>query len=112
MEPRPFHDRTEAGQLLAGKLAAYANRADVIVLGLPRGGGIASGGQNPERLDAAAWPLPAPRRRPPVERRRRHRRSGEDVGEPVRFRVGVLQQGTGCAGRLGAGGAARFRRQQ
>src|SRR5258708_15212085 len=38
MEPRPFHDRTEAGQLLAGKLAAYANRADVIVLGLPRGG--------------------------------------------------------------------------
>jgi putative phosphoribosyl transferase len=38
MEPGPFHDRTEAGQLLAGKLAAYANRADVIVLGLPRGG--------------------------------------------------------------------------
>ena len=38
MEPRPFHDRTEAGRLLAGKLAAYANRADVIVLGLPRGG--------------------------------------------------------------------------
>src|SRR5258708_17658464 len=28
----------KAGQLLAGKLAAYANRADVIVLGLPRGG--------------------------------------------------------------------------
>ena len=38
MEPRPFHDRTEAGQLLAGKLAAYTNRADVIVLGFPRGG--------------------------------------------------------------------------
>src|ERR1700724_3458448 len=38
MEPRPFHDRTEAGRLLAEKLAAYANRADVIVLGLPRGG--------------------------------------------------------------------------
>ena len=38
MQPRPFHDRTEAGRLLAGKLAAYANRADVIVLGLPRGG--------------------------------------------------------------------------
>ena len=38
MQPRPFHDRTEAGRLLAEKLAAYANRADVIVLGLPRGG--------------------------------------------------------------------------
>src|ERR1700732_3792052 len=38
MQPRPFHDRTEAGRLLAGKLAAYANRTDVIVLALPRGG--------------------------------------------------------------------------
>src|SRR3982074_3868586 len=38
MQPRPFHDRTEAGGLLAGKLAAYANRTDVIVLALPRGG--------------------------------------------------------------------------
>jgi predicted phosphoribosyltransferase len=38
MDPRPFRDRTEAGRLLAGKLAAYANRRDVIVLGLPRGG--------------------------------------------------------------------------
>jgi putative phosphoribosyl transferase len=34
----PFHDRTEAGQLLAGKLMAYANRHDTIVLALPRGG--------------------------------------------------------------------------
>lgn len=33
-----FRDRTEAGQRLAQKLAAYANRQDVIVLGLPRGG--------------------------------------------------------------------------
>src|ERR1700738_2286809 len=38
MEPRPFHDRTEAGWLLAGRLAVYANRTDVIVLALPRGG--------------------------------------------------------------------------
>src|SRR5467141_4042169 len=38
MEPRPFRDRTEAARLLAEKLAAYANRPDVIVLGLPRGG--------------------------------------------------------------------------
>jgi putative phosphoribosyl transferase len=31
-------DRTEAGKLLANKLKAYANRTDVIVIGLPRGG--------------------------------------------------------------------------
>jgi predicted phosphoribosyltransferase len=35
---RRFRDRTEAGQLLAGALTAYANRPDVIVLALPRGG--------------------------------------------------------------------------
>jgi putative phosphoribosyl transferase len=33
-----FRDRTEAGQRLAEMLAAYANRPDVQVLGLPRGG--------------------------------------------------------------------------
>lgn len=33
-----FRDRTEAGRKLAQKLKAYANREDVIVLGLPRGG--------------------------------------------------------------------------
>ena len=33
-----FRDRTDAGRQLAGRLAAYANRPDVIVLGLPRGG--------------------------------------------------------------------------
>jgi predicted phosphoribosyltransferase len=33
-----FHDRTEAGQRLAQKLAHYAGRDDVLVLGLPRGG--------------------------------------------------------------------------
>src|SRR5438067_4467728 len=33
-----FHDRTEAGRLLAERLLAYANRADVLVLALPRGG--------------------------------------------------------------------------
>ncbi len=31
-------NRTEAGRLLAKKLTAYANRSDVLVLGLPRGG--------------------------------------------------------------------------
>src|SRR5437762_10756093 len=35
---RGFSNRAEAGQLLAEKLLAYANRDDVIVLGLPRGG--------------------------------------------------------------------------
>jgi predicted phosphoribosyltransferase len=33
-----FRDRTEAGQVLAEKLRAYAGRDDVIVLALPRGG--------------------------------------------------------------------------
>jgi len=33
-----FHDRHEAGRLLAAKLTAYANRPDVVVLALPRGG--------------------------------------------------------------------------
>src|SRR5213596_3936391 len=33
-----FPNRTEAGRLLAEKLVEYAGRADVIVLGLPRGG--------------------------------------------------------------------------
>ena len=33
-----FRDRRDAGRFLAQKLAAYANRPDVIVLALPRGG--------------------------------------------------------------------------
>jgi putative phosphoribosyl transferase len=33
-----FKNRTTAGQTLAGELTDYANRSDVIVLGLPRGG--------------------------------------------------------------------------
>src|SRR6266487_4589291 len=33
-----FHNRSEAGRLLAEKLVNYAGRDDVIVLGLPRGG--------------------------------------------------------------------------
>ncbi|OUC14036.1 MAG: phosphoribosyl transferase [Alkalinema sp. CACIAM 70d] len=33
-----FHDRREAGRLLAKKLKEYAHREDVVVLGLPRGG--------------------------------------------------------------------------
>ncbi len=33
-----FHDRVEAGRLLAEKLGQYANRPGVLVLGLPRGG--------------------------------------------------------------------------
>jgi putative phosphoribosyl transferase len=33
-----LRNRTQAGQLLAKKLTVYANRSDVIVLGLPRGG--------------------------------------------------------------------------
>ncbi len=33
-----FRDRIEAGQRLAARLTKYANRADVLVLALPRGG--------------------------------------------------------------------------
>lgn len=33
-----FANRTEAGEFLATKLTAYANRPDILVLALPRGG--------------------------------------------------------------------------
>ena len=38
VKPGLFRDRRDAGRLLAEKLAAYANRPDVLVLALPRGG--------------------------------------------------------------------------
>jgi predicted phosphoribosyltransferase len=38
MKPERFCNRTDAGRQLAEKLAAYANRPDVLVLALPRGG--------------------------------------------------------------------------
>jgi predicted phosphoribosyltransferase len=38
MERKIFRDRREAGRLLAEKLSAYARRADILVLALPRGG--------------------------------------------------------------------------
>src|SRR5258708_11708863 len=38
MTPERFRNRNGAGQLRAAQLAAYANRPDVIVLALPRGG--------------------------------------------------------------------------
>src|SRR6266508_6986524 len=34
----PFRDRRDAGRILAQKLLGYANRSDVIILALPRGG--------------------------------------------------------------------------
>jgi putative phosphoribosyl transferase len=37
-EQERFQDRRDAGRQLAEKLSAYANRPDVLVLGLPRGG--------------------------------------------------------------------------
>src|SRR5580700_6442798 len=38
MQPQRFRNRTDAGRQLAEKLAAYADRGDVLVLALPRGG--------------------------------------------------------------------------
>ena len=38
MQDLPFRDRIHAGQFLSRKLKAYADRPDVIVLALPRGG--------------------------------------------------------------------------
>lgn len=38
MKLKPFKDRVQAGRLLADALVKYADRDDVIVLGLPRGG--------------------------------------------------------------------------
>jgi putative phosphoribosyl transferase len=38
MFSRPFRDRYDAGRFLATKLTAFANRPDVLVLALPRGG--------------------------------------------------------------------------
>src|SRR6185295_8517461 len=35
---QPFRDRRDAGRVLASQLQSYADRDDVIVLGLPRGG--------------------------------------------------------------------------
>lgn len=38
MLSRPLHNRSHAGKVLAQHLRSYANRSDVLVLGLPRGG--------------------------------------------------------------------------
>ena len=38
MSPRVFKDRSEAGRELAARLQKYADRPDVLVLALPRGG--------------------------------------------------------------------------
>ena len=38
MRPQRFRNRNDAGRQLAEKLAAYADRPDVLVLSLPRGG--------------------------------------------------------------------------
>jgi putative phosphoribosyl transferase len=46
-----YADRTHAGRQLGDHLAAYSGRADVIVLGLPRGG-VVTAAAVAERLDA------------------------------------------------------------
>ena len=47
-----FFNRTEAGQFLAENLSSYANRDDVIVLGLPRGGGVPVAAEVAKKLNA------------------------------------------------------------
>lgn len=37
-EPRRFRNREQAGRALAERLTSYANRSDIVVLALPRGG--------------------------------------------------------------------------
>src|SRR5262245_32855869 len=36
--PKPFRDRHDAGRQLAARLTKYADRPDLLVLALPRGG--------------------------------------------------------------------------
>jgi putative phosphoribosyl transferase len=48
---RQFFNRTEAGQFLAENLSAYANRDDVLVLALPRGG-VPVGAEVAKKLNA------------------------------------------------------------
>ena len=48
---RQFRDRTEAGELLAEQLTAYANKPNVLVLALPRGG-VPVGAQVARKLNA------------------------------------------------------------
>ena len=52
VKPGLFRDRREAGRLLAEKLAAYANRPDVLVLALPRGGVVPVGYEVARALSA------------------------------------------------------------
>ena len=51
MTPQRFRDRADAGRRLAEKLTAYANRPDVLVLALPRGG-VPVGGEVAQALGA------------------------------------------------------------
>ncbi len=53
-----FHDRAHAGQLLAASLPEYAERDDVVVLALPRGG-VPVGYEVARRLSAPldVWPV-------------------------------------------------------
>src|SRR5437588_10410274 len=38
MQALPFHDRFDAGRVLAGRLRHYTRQSDLLVLALPRGG--------------------------------------------------------------------------
>ena len=56
-----FADRLEAGRALAAQLTSYANRADVVVLGLARGG-VPVAAEVAKALAArGSWSQPLPR---------------------------------------------------
>ena len=55
----PYRDRTDAGQQLAARLSAFADRPDVIVLALPRGG-VPVGFQVAQAPARAAGSIPGP----------------------------------------------------
>ena len=38
LDANPYHDRVEAGRVLARQLAHYASRVDTLILAVPRGG--------------------------------------------------------------------------
>ena len=73
-----------------------------------------SAGKDPghQPLGPSKRPGHAPRRRPSVERHRRHRHPGPGMVPQLRQRLGLFQQGAGSADRLGPGRQPRSSSQR